>query len=1004
MPSPCDRRGCVFPRAGEDSGSASRSRLAPRNLCADQVNNYNPAGELGEIVDATKELVIAELDNIIATIEKLQALLAYDELTQENWALMLSLQDDLAKHCGLAVDLAKELNAQLTPYVDAGVNKVVGALKFIDAVARDAYGYFSEIPADYLAWVEEVRAYADKIDVALGDAVEKYLIEAPSDAMSIFFAYGEEAVEVLIGEALVIYGDAYTAVVNLFKAVADNAIALHEIYKNSPEILDLLHGENGLTETIKAAKAILAGDIADLSAAYTKYKNAYETLGRDGALDLVYTELVKLHNKVYPVVINALHEIDPYAAARLNEAYDALTTILCDTYVAANGYMGWLAGHAQAMACEILCSILDNTVELLVAASPIMDNWMYNWLYNNPETTIAFFVEYGDEIAKIGEKYGYIGVGIVGYLAYTYGEDVVDFVIENPEESIELFCKWYEKYGYRILPLVHVYMDALGICKCGDIDGFLAQLRDFGHEVLGELLAALYENYGVEAEALIENLKAMIYDATHAEICACGINHNYVALGGAITAGEGLGRKDSIYTELLAEVIAGLVKKPVFIDLSSADLNVNNLVEYIYANAAEIAGADLITYNMDATGIINVLLQGEKYVDNWSAYLDEEALAIADNVIAQINALLAKKYDATVAAIADELVETVVYATVGFGFESYKALETITEINDDAAVLVVGMYNPFADMTVTINGEVIAIGEYFDYAIEAIDLYYLLYAAVSGNVTFVEANDVELNGTLEIEISEDMDVTALVMQLLSAQDMILANAEGHEYIYECIMDAIEFCDHGYVHVPYYCDGGEDCPCRRFVDLDNTKWYHFGVDYMIVKGMMIGVGHDRFAPEQIITRAEVATMLWRLEGSPEASIELNFSDVAEDTWYTEAVRWAVETETFLGYGNETFGPNDQITREQIALVMYRYEEARGADLTADKTIADFADAAAASDWAVESLNWAYSTGMMIGTGSNNMNPLGDASRAEVATILYRYLDLIVERYIENVELD
>ena len=190
-----------------------------------------------------------------------------------------------------------------------------------------------------------------------------------------------------------------------------------------------------------------------------------------------------------------------------------------------------------------------------------------------------------------------------------------------------------------------------------------------------------------------------------------------------------------------------------------------------------------------------------------------EDVAKADEIIAEINKLLAEKYDPELIAIADELVESVVYATVAFGVESYKALETISAINPEATVLAIGMYNPFAGMTVTVNGEVMPIGDYFDYAIEATNLYYELYAMATDNITFVEADEVEIADTIEIELAEELDIRALLGQLFGVNDAMLATAAGHEYIADCIADAILFVEHDFVYIetvdPTYTAKGFD---------------------------------------------------------------------------------------------------------------------------------------------------------------------------------------------------
>ena len=167
--------------------------------------------------------------------------------------------------------------------------------------------------------------------------------------------------------------------------------------------------------------------------------------------------------------------------------------------------------------------------------------------------------------------------------------------------------------------------------------------------------------------------------------------------------------------------------------------------------------------------------------------------------------------------------------------------------------------------------------------------------------------------------------------------------------------------------------------------------------MIENGYMIGIGDNKWGPEQVITRAEIATILWRIAGSEVVDYALDFSDVEADMWYTEAIEWAVSEEIFLGYGDGKFGPNDQITREQLVLVMYRYELDNGKKLTADFDMTTVSDADEISEWAVEAMTWALDCGLIIGTDVDVLtaSPLKTATRAEVAMIFYRKLDNLLK---------
>lgn len=157
-------------------------------------------------------------------------------------------------------------------------------------------------------------------------------------------------------------------------------------------------------------------------------------------------------------------------------------------------------------------------------------------------------------------------------------------------------------------------------------------------------------------------------------------------------------------------------------------------------------------------------------------------------------------------------------------------------------------------------------------------------------------------------------------------------------------------------------------------------------YAYEKALMEGTSSTTFSPNVDTTRAMIATLLWRMEGSPAPTDGTDFPDVRDDQWYTDAVRWATSAGVVKGYDNGSFGPGDTITREQLALILYRYAEANEAkgDLTA------FIDGDSVSDWAVEAMGWAVGQGIMTGKSGKRLDPQGTATRAEVAAVLQRFL--------------
>lgn len=186
---------------------------------------------------------------------------------------------------------------------------------------------------------------------------------------------------------------------------------------------------------------------------------------------------------------------------------------------------------------------------------------------------------------------------------------------------------------------------------------------------------------------------------------------------------------------------------------------------------------------------------------------------------------------------------------------------------------------------------------------------------------------------------------------------------------------------------------DHCPSKAFSDLDADAWYHEGVDYALTNGLMNGVGGGKFEPDGQLTRAQLVTVLYRAAGEPDTGKQVNpFTDVADDTWYTKAVIWAANNGIVNGVAKNTFAPDDSITREQIAAMLYRYA---GAEAAKEDKLSAFPDAAKVSDWAKEALNWAVASGLINGVadanGTANLEPQATATRAQIATILMRWLE-------------
>lgn len=189
-----------------------------------------------------------------------------------------------------------------------------------------------------------------------------------------------------------------------------------------------------------------------------------------------------------------------------------------------------------------------------------------------------------------------------------------------------------------------------------------------------------------------------------------------------------------------------------------------------------------------------------------------------------------------------------------------------------------------------------------------------------------------------------------------------------------------------------CPRDSTCPLSRFSDVFINAWYHDGIHYCLSNGLMKGtsdaVDNATFEPNGVTNRAMLVTVLYRLEGEPEVGA-CPFTDVQADVWYTDAITWAAENQIVKGYGNQLFGPEDYITREQFATILYRYAAYKGYDVTAKADITTFVDGADTAYWAADAMAWAVAEKLIIGMGNNQLAPRGDATRAQMATILYRF---------------
>ncbi len=199
------------------------------------------------------------------------------------------------------------------------------------------------------------------------------------------------------------------------------------------------------------------------------------------------------------------------------------------------------------------------------------------------------------------------------------------------------------------------------------------------------------------------------------------------------------------------------------------------------------------------------------------------------------------------------------------------------------------------------------------------------------------------------------------------------------------------------HLSYYVVGFDDLDVveesdfdlsNTYIDVTTKDWFYSAVQFVTENEMMTGTGSFKFAPSDTTTRAMIVTILWRMEGEPSA-LNYGFHDVASGAWYQDAVNWAALNGIVNGYSSTSFGPNDAITREQMAVILRNYTEYLDENISDSGSLSSFDDKNQISSYALESMEWAYELEFITGQTSRLIAPRSHASRAEVATILMRY---------------
>lgn len=263
--------------------------------------------------------------------------------------------------------------------------------------------------------------------------------------------------------------------------------------------------------------------------------------------------------------------------------------------------------------------------------------------------------------------------------------------------------------------------------------------------------------------------------------------------------------------------------------------------------------------------------------------------------------------------------------------------------------------------------------------------YKVTTSAVNNGGINASPSSAEKGATITITLSPDKGYKLDKLTVTDGSGKTVSTVKKSDTVYTFTMPASA------VNVGVSYIKATETPSKtKFNDVSANAWFASAVDYVTGKGMMNGTADNTFSPKANTTRGMVVTVLYRLENQPSTSAA-SFTDVASGAYYANAVAWANANGIVSGYGSGKFGPNDKVTREQLAAILYRYAQYKKYDVSGANSLDGYTDAQSVSSYAVPALQWANAAGVVTGKSGNKLDPKGNATRAEVAAMLMRFCE-------------
>ena len=312
----------------------------------------------------------------------------------------------------------------------------------------------------------------------------------------------------------------------------------------------------------------------------------------------------------------------------------------------------------------------------------------------------------------------------------------------------------------------------------------------------------------------------------------------------------------------------------------------------------------------------------------------------------------------------------------------------VYELNPDCTVVMVGLYNAFKEMKLTDVSPFSTIGMLVEPSTVLSNLYLQNLSPFTDSdeydYRYVDVTGMQLNGLSSPLLTSIMNGELAEFSMEYAEQ-IHPSAEGHAYMAQQILDALgpDFSLNLENATP---DPTPVIPgSELYADVHSGDWFYDMVKYVTENGYMNGIGDNLFAPNASLSRAMVAQIVYAMEGKPSAPAGA-FSDVKAGDWFADAVNWAASQGIVAGFEDGTFRPNEDVTREQLAVILAGYAKMKGQDGMATADLSGYGDASQISDWAVDGVRWAVEKGIISGKPGNLIDPKGTATRAEMATMI------------------